>query len=379
MPPDKKDDEIYEAIGNMWSKDQWLGGATSEQVNTFKQGGFYQTVYQPRDNGQTLRMIGLNTVYYYHQDNLTRDIEDPADQFQWLLSVMDDARQKGQKVYLFGHVPPGMFERSRETSWFYPHFNTKFVQFIVNNSDIIAGQFFAHQHSDSFKLFYVQKYDAAVDEETQVPVAVMYLAPSVTPWKTTLDGVSANNPSIRLYEYDPKTGDIINIQQYYTNLTEANVSGNLTWKLEYSATAVYGLENVNSGSIGSLVDSFLDSNNDNFDRYYEYNAVSYTGEGPCDEDCKMTQMCSIVCPLYDQYYECLKDPHHARQLCLIDRSPSPSSSDSGLPVYADILIGILAALVFFLGLFMLLLCAGRRRRKLEFRVESKEPLLSDSE
>lgn len=368
MPPNNENDEIYEAIGNMWTDKSWLGEGSSEQVSKFKQGGFYETVYQVPDSGQTLRMIGLNTVYYYHQDSLTEDVEDPAEQFKWLLSIMDDARQNSQKVYLFGHVPPGMFERSRGTSWFYANFNTRFVQFIVDNSDIIAGLFFAHQHSDSFKLFYVAN---------EIPVAVMYLAPSVTPWKTTLEGVSANNPSIRLYEYDPKTGNIINIRQYYTNLTEANLSGNVTWRLEYSATTVYRLENVNSSSFGSLVDSFLDSNNNNFNHYYEYNAVSYDGEGPCDEDCKTTQICSIVCPLYDQYERCLKDPDRARQLCVIDTSPS--SSDSSLPLYGDIFIGVFAGLMVLVGVFAFLVCAGRRKRKVGFRVESKEPLLSDSD
>lgn len=377
MPPDSKDDEIYRAIAEMWSGDQWLGLEESDQVEKFRLGGFFDTVYQPPRGGQTLRMVGLNTVYYYHQDKLTGDLEDPAGQFEWMASVMEDAREKGQKVYLFGHVPPGMFERSVNTSWFYPHFNTRFVQFIIDNSDIIAGQFFAHQHSDSFKLFYVRKGDALVGEETETPAAVMYLAPSVTPWKTTLTGVSANNPSIRLYEYDPKTGAIVNIQQYYTNLTEANLKGEVKWELEYSATTVYNLENVNSSSIGRLVDRFSESNED-FDKYYDYNAVSYQGEEPCDAECKATQICSIVCPSYDQYYACLNNPHNARQLCTLESSSSDSSS-SPLPVYAGVLVGVGAGLALFLFLFLLLWYAGRRKRNMGFKIESKEPLLSGSD
>lgn len=35
----------------------------------------------------------------------------------------------------------------------------------------------------------------------------MFLSPGVTPWKTTLPGVvdGANNPGIRIFEYDPQT------------------------------------------------------------------------------------------------------------------------------------------------------------------------------
>lgn len=40
---------------------------------------------------------------------------------------------------------------------------------------------------------------------------VMFLAPGVTPWKTTLPGVTngANNPGIRVVEYDPDTLQVL--------------------------------------------------------------------------------------------------------------------------------------------------------------------------
>lgn len=39
------------------------------------------------------------------------------------------------------------------------------------------------------------------------PISVMFLIPGVTPWKTTLPGVvnGANNPGIRVFEYDRAT------------------------------------------------------------------------------------------------------------------------------------------------------------------------------
>lgn len=39
------------------------------------------------------------------------------------------------------------------------------------------------------------------------PISVMFLAPAVTPWKTTLPGVhnGANNPGIRVFVYDRET------------------------------------------------------------------------------------------------------------------------------------------------------------------------------
>lgn len=42
---------------------------------------------------------------------------------------------------------------------------------------------------------------------TGSPVSTMFLSPGVTPWKTTLPGVTdgANNPGIRIFEYDTQT------------------------------------------------------------------------------------------------------------------------------------------------------------------------------
>lgn len=39
----------------------------------------------------------------------------------------------------------------------------------------------------------------------------MFLAPGVTPWKTTLPGVNngANNPGIRVIDYDPDTLQVL--------------------------------------------------------------------------------------------------------------------------------------------------------------------------
>lgn len=42
------------------------------------------------------------------------------------------------------------------------------------------------------------------------PLGVMFIAPGITPWKTTLPGVKngANNPGMRLFQYDTKTLEI---------------------------------------------------------------------------------------------------------------------------------------------------------------------------
>ena len=74
------------------------------------------------------------------------------------------------KVILFGHSPPGKYERSsakefpngnnrmnkpvhRGQHWLQEKYNRRYLEFVRRYSDIIVGQYFGHQHSDSFRVF----------------------------------------------------------------------------------------------------------------------------------------------------------------------------------------------------------------------------------
>lgn len=61
------------------------------------------------------------------------------------------------QVYIFGHVPPGIYERHynrQALHWFQDRFNRKYLSLVQTYSDVIAGQFFGHAHTDSFRLIY---------------------------------------------------------------------------------------------------------------------------------------------------------------------------------------------------------------------------------
>lgn len=159
------------------------------------------------------------------------------------------------QVYIIGHVPPGFFEKKRSKPWFTPQFNKLYLDLIQKHHSVIVGQFFGHHHTDSFRMFYNSEgtvrllllmlflllhqqwflfiysvfvyFDFKCPDitnyilapETVVnrgdhlsvsagsPISTMFLSPGVTPWKTTLPGVTngANNPGIRIFEYDTQT------------------------------------------------------------------------------------------------------------------------------------------------------------------------------
>lgn len=284
MPP--RPNAIYTAVGDLWSR--WL---PRDAVDNFKKGGFYTVLIKP-----SLRLISLNTVYYYTNDKLTADLPDPAGQFEWLDDVLKSASTAKQQVFIIGHVPPGAFERAPGKKWFYPQFNKKYIEVILKHADVIAGHFLAHQHCDSFKIFY----------KNGVPRSSLFLCPAVTPWKTVLPTVGYNNPGIRLYKYDRTTVQVKDVWQYFTNLTQANLMNKPEWLLEYKATESFNIPDVSPQSLHSLVQKFESQESSHFEKYYLYNSVSAGGE-ICDEECKTAQICGITKIDFDDYDKCLAD------------------------------------------------------------------------
>ncbi len=53
------------------------------------------------------------------------------------------------------------------------------------------------------------------------PVSLGLLVPGVTPWNSTLaPETGANNPGLRLFQYDLDTGRIVDYHQFFLNLTK---------------------------------------------------------------------------------------------------------------------------------------------------------------
>ena len=80
-------------------------------------------------------------------------------------------------------------------------------------SSTIAQIFFGHTHEDQFQVFYraTDGNSTAVSRRTEDAVAAALLGPSITPRKKL-------NPSIRVYAVDPETYEVLDYDQYYTQL-----------------------------------------------------------------------------------------------------------------------------------------------------------------
>ncbi|XP_012305476.2 acid sphingomyelinase-like phosphodiesterase 3a [Aotus nancymaae] len=280
--------KVYNAVANLWKP--WLD---EEAISTLRRGGFYS---QKVTTNPKLRIISLNTNLYYGPNIKTLNKTDPANQFEWLESTLNSSQQNKEKVYIIAHVPVGYLPYSKSITAMREYYNEKLIDIFRKYSDVIAGQFYGHTHRDSIMV---------LSDKKGSPVNSLFVAPAVTPVKSVLEK-QTNNPGIRLFQYDPRDYKLLDMLQYYLNLTEANLKGESIWKLEYILTQAYDIEDLQPESLYGLAKQFAILDSKQFIKYYNYFFVSYDSSVICDKTCKVFQICAIMNLDNISYVDCLK-------------------------------------------------------------------------
>lgn len=273
---------LYDTMAEEWAP--WL---SEQALKTLRYGGFYTMEVQPG-----LRVVSLNMNFCARENFwLMVNSTDPANQLQWLVHILQASEDKGEKVHIIGHIPPGLCLSS--WSWNYYH--------IVNRyENTITGQFFGHTHMDEFQMFY--------DEETMTrPLGVAYIAPSVTTYINL-------NPGYRVYyvdgNYQGSSRLVLDHETYILNLTEVNHSPgapsgpqqNPKWTLLYRATKAYGLTSLFPSDYDGLMRTFL-SDDRVFQRFWYLRHKGHVSE-PCKDTCKTTLLCFLRSGRSDELDQC---------------------------------------------------------------------------
>nr|XP_033503941.1 acid sphingomyelinase-like phosphodiesterase 3a isoform X1 [Epinephelus lanceolatus] len=276
---------IYKAAAQLWKP--WL---QTEALLTLSQGGFYSQLVKPG-----LRLLSLNTILYYGPNKVTRNMTDPAGQFEWLEKTLEKAAQSQEKVYIIAHVPVGYLPFVRNITAVRESHNERLVSIFRQYSVVIAGHFYGHTHRDSIMVL--------LDKQGK-PVNSLFVSPAVTPIKAVLEPYS-NNPGFRIYLYNPKDYTLLDIWQYYLNLTEANEKQRSDWRLEYIMTEAFGLTDLQPQSLLQLGLSLRLPQTKAFDMYFSHYMVSYNSSIICDGDCKLYQVCAVLYLDQLSYSKCL--------------------------------------------------------------------------
>ncbi|XP_051973403.1 sphingomyelin phosphodiesterase-like [Xyrauchen texanus] len=276
---------LYDTMAKEWA--HWL---PKDALETIRHGGFYTAEVE-----RGLRVVSLNMNFCARENFwLMVNSTDPADQLQWLIHILQQAENKGEKVHIIGHIPPGLCLSS--WSWNYYH--------IVNRYEsTITGQFFGHTHVDEFQMFY--------DEETlSRPLGVAFIAPSVTTYVNL-------NPGYRVYyvdgNYPGSSRMVLDHDTFILNLTLANnqpespveptkPDANPSWTLLYRASEAYGLSTLFPSDLDSLIKVFV--NDDHvFQLFWHLHHKGHVSK-PCKDTCKTELICFLHSGRYDLLTQC---------------------------------------------------------------------------
>ncbi|KAK2488616.1 hypothetical protein MC885_003178 [Smutsia gigantea] len=265
--------KVYNAVANLWKP--WLD---EEAIDTLRKGGFYS---QKVSTNLNLRIISLNTNLYYGPNIVTLNKTDPANQFEWLENTLNISQQNKEKVYVIAHIPVGYLPSSKSTTAMREYYNEKLIDIFRKHSSIIAGQFYGHTHRDSIMVLLDKKVKSVLEKQT-------------------------NNPGVRLFQYDPRDYKLLDMLQYYLNLSDANLKEESNWKLEYVLTQTYDIEDLQPKSLYGLAKQFAMPDSKQFIKYYNYFFVSYDSSAICSGKCKAYQICAIMGLDQISYVDCLK-------------------------------------------------------------------------
>ncbi|KAH6922789.1 hypothetical protein HPB50_019080 [Hyalomma asiaticum] len=259
-------------------------------------------------------------------------------------------------VFISGHVGPGYYSRSlvgqRATVVFFDDMNERYQDLIAQYKDVVAGQFFGHQHMNAFVILSDKNGNS------------MHLAGSVTPWGSkdpvyrTLS--EPTNPSVRLYTYRRSTGELLDYSVYYLDLDKANAAAasqqQAEWEFLYSASKEFGQQDLSTESMVELAHR-LTSSPELLSRYINLTSA-LKDTGPCDATCRQTMLCAILGSRRDSHTACISQESkvhtHAVQM---------EGHGEATTTVRDVLVGLSVSVVIVVGI--VLVVRAKRARMMQ--------------
>ncbi|KAA1479006.1 sphingomyelin phosphodiesterase [Dentipellis sp. KUC8613] len=240
--------------------------------------------YSVRVPGTNLRIISVNTQYWYKQNfwlyDTDEQIADPNGLFAFMVQQLQIAEDSSERAWIIGHIPSGKADTAHDQSNYYD-------QIVQRYKDTIAAQFFGHSHKDQFEIAY-SDWD---NRNAQTADSILFIGPALTP--------TSGNPAFKLYDIDPDTYEVMDMKVFMTNISSPTFQENPTWELYYSARASYGPLVGSLGPTDSLNASFWHVLTDVFtanDTAFQlWNTRQSRGGAvsACTGTCKTTAICDM--------------------------------------------------------------------------------------
>ncbi|KAJ7218481.1 sphingomyelin phosphodiesterase [Mycena pura] len=228
---------VFDTQSAGWER--WIGLPAALEVLLDSSGSY--TAQVP---GMNLRILSINTQYWYKQNFWLYDSDDfqpdPNGVLEFMVNALQLAEDAGERVWIIGHIPPGKEDTVEDQSNYYD-------QILQRYKNTIAGQFYGHSHKDQFEIAY-SNYSAqtaanAVGVALIVRVSVnlllslTFVGPCINSDEQVCD---CGNPAFKVYDIDPDTFEVMDASVFFTNVSDPNFQVTPEWGLFYSARATYG-------------------------------------------------------------------------------------------------------------------------------------------
>ena len=195
-----------------------------------------------------LRMVFLNSVFFSpgYDDACAPDApRDPGlAAMDWLAGRLAEARGRGEKVWLFLHIPPGgdawatlkhgACRGTTQAMWTAPE-TERFLGLIREHADTVGAIFAGHTHMDEFRLL----------GDPADPDGAVLVTPGISP-------VFGQNPGFHIYEVDA-SGRLTDRETWaLTNLAAIGPGVAPVWRLEYRFDGLWGLSGLDRSTLAVL-------------------------------------------------------------------------------------------------------------------------------
>jgi sphingomyelin phosphodiesterase acid-like 3 len=227
----------------------------------FAAGGYYSvSLPAPIKNA---RLLVLNDIFMANSFQTCSGKADStgADaQLAWLARQLAEARAHQQKIWVMGHIPPGVdlhatVRRMAGVCSGQPPkmflSSEKLANLLAGYGDVVQLAIFAHTHMDEMRLLKPESGGGSsasangVEAKTAQGVAVK-MVPSISP-------INGNSPSFTLAQVDPSTAALMD----YKVFTASNQTGvDEIWKEEYDFARSFHEADFSSSSVSELMRGF---------------------------------------------------------------------------------------------------------------------------
>jgi sphingomyelin phosphodiesterase acid-like 3 len=205
-------------------------------ADTFAIGGYY-SVMLPTPFTHA-RLLVLNDIFmssHYSTCSGKADSTAADAQLAWLTSQLTQARANNEKIWVMGHIPPGVDLHATVSKFVDVCSGQQPIMFLssekmadtlTDNSDVIQLALFAHTHMDESKLL---KAETTTKDLRPSKSVALKLVPSISP-------INGNRPSFTVVQIDPSSAALIDYRVY----TASNSTGDhVTWNEEYDYARSY--------------------------------------------------------------------------------------------------------------------------------------------